>query len=57
MDFYEVATVFAGVLWAAIALGAIFGLHGLTWLIATAAVLVLLLAAKAAADLLLKRRP
>ena len=57
MDFYEVATVVAGGFWIALLIGVIFGLYGWTWIIVSAAVLVLLLAAKTAANLLLKRRP
>lgn len=55
-DLYELATVAFIIFWGAIILGAVFDLYGTEWLIATAAVLAVGLAAKTATNLVLKRR-
>lgn len=55
-DFYDVATVVGIVACGSLLLGAIFGIYGLPWLLATIAAIVLWLAAEATADFLLKRR-
>lgn len=52
----ELATAFAIVFWSAVILGVFLDLHGTTWLLAAAAVLTVLLAAKALTNLILKRR-